>query len=153
MSEHVEHHVEYEVEDDKRTWIYWVALGLLVVLAVVALLTFSAARSSAKASEKADELIAALVESGARAPSHGQVVRVLGDDGGAICEDPGNALKRAVLNSQLTNGAAGPGQRPVIVDERVVAFELLVIRTYCPDELDGLADRLEDFEFEDVINQ
>ena len=145
-------HVEYEVQDDRRGWIYWVSLGLLVVLAVVALLTFSSARSSGKASEKAAELIAALVDAGARAPSHGQVVRVLGDDGGAICEDPGNALKRAVLNSQLTNGAAGPGQRPIIADERVVQFELLVIQTYCPDELDDLADRLEDFDFADVIN-
>ena len=144
-------HVEYEVHDDKRTWIYWVALGLLVVFVVIALLTFSSARSSAKADEKADELIGAMEAAGADAPSRDQVVRVLGDDGGAICEDPGSALKRATLNSLLANGAAGPGQRPVIADERVVKFELLVISVYCPDELDDLADELEDFDFEDVI--
>ena len=50
----------YEVPDEKRSWIYWVALGLLVVLVVVALITFSSARSTAKAQDKADELIAAL---------------------------------------------------------------------------------------------
>ena len=144
-------HVEYEVHDDKRTWIYWVALGLLVVFVVIALLTFSSARSSAKADEKADELIGAMEAAGADAPSRDQVVRVLGDDGGAICEDPGSALKRATLNSLLANGAAGPGQRPVIADERVVKFEVLVISVYCPDELDDLADELEDFDFEDVI--
>jgi hypothetical protein len=146
-------HVEYEVHDDKRTWIYWVALGLLILFVVIALITFSSARSSAKANEKADELIAAMTAAGADAPSRDQVVRVLGDDGGAICEDPGNALKRATLNSLLTNGAAGPGQRPVIADERVIKFEVLVIRTYCPDELEDLLEELEDFDFEDVINE
>lgn len=143
--------VEYEVHDDKRTWIYWVALGLLVVLMVIALLTFSSARSTAKANDKADELIAAMQAAGADAPSRDQVVRVLGEDGGAICEDPGHALRRAVLNSQLSNGAAGPGQRPIIADERVVKFEVLVISTYCPDELEDFVEKIEDFDFEDVI--
>jgi hypothetical protein len=39
------------------------------------------------------------------------VVRVLGDDGGAICDDPNSSLKKAILYGQLTNGAAGPGIR------------------------------------------
>ena len=143
--------IEYEVHDDKVTWIYWVALGLLVVFMVIALLTFSSARSSAKSNEKADQLIAKMTAAGADAPSRDQVVRVLGDDGGAICEDPGNALRRAALNSLLANGAAGPGQRPVIADSRVIRFELLVIETYCPDELEDFMDHLEDFDFEDVI--
>lgn len=144
-------HVEYEVHDDKRTWIYWVAIGLLVLFVVIALLTFSSARSSAKAGAKADELIAAMTAAGADPPSRDQVVRVLGDDGGAICEDPGSALRSAMLNSLLTNGATGPGQRPIIADERVITFEVLVIQTYCPDELDDFVDEFEDFDFEDVI--
>lgn len=146
-------HADYEVHDDKRTWIYWVASGLLVVLTVIALLTFSSARSSAKANEKADELIAAMEAAGVDAPSRERVVRVLGDDGGAICEEPGSALKRAMLNSRLTNGAAGPGQRPIIADERVIRFEVLVIEIYCPDELEDFLDNVEDYEFEDVINE
>jgi hypothetical protein len=145
-------HVEYEVHDDKKSWIYWAAIGLLVVFIVIGLFTFGAARSTAKANEKADQLIAAMVASGARAPDRDQVVRVLGEDGGAICEDPGNALKRATLNALLTNGAAGPGQRPIIADERVVRFELLVLETYCPDELEDFRDEIEDFDFEDVID-
>jgi hypothetical protein len=60
------------------------------------------------------------------------VVRVLGDDGGAICDDPNSALKKAILYGQLTNGAAGPGIRPVIADNRVVQGELAVIKIYCP---------------------
>ena len=61
------------------------------------------------------------------------VVRVLGDDGGAICQDPNAALSRAALLDRLMNGAAGPGMRPVIADNRAVKGELLVIQIYCPD--------------------
>jgi len=62
-------------------------------------------------------------------------VRVLGTDGGATCENPNDALSRAVLFTQLANGAAGPGARPVIVDSKVFRGQLLVIQIYCPDEL------------------
>lgn len=141
----------YEVPDERRTWIYWAALGLLVVMAVIALLTFSAARSTATARDKADELIAALEAAGARAPSQDQVVRVLGDDGGAICEDPGDALRRATLHGMLTNGATGPGQRPVIADERTVLFQLLVVSIYCPDELEDFEDAVDDLDLEDGL--
>ena len=47
-----------------------------------------------------------------------------------------SALSRATLLAQLTNGASGPGIRPVIADSRVVQGELLVIKVYCPDELE-----------------
>jgi Tfp pilus assembly protein FimT len=143
----------YEVPDDKKTWIYWVAIALLIVFVVIGLITFSSARSTAQAQDKADELIEAMVAAGADAPSRDQVVRVLGEDGGAICEDPGNALRRATLNSLLSNGASGPGQRPIIADERVVKFELLVIQTYCPDELEDFVAEFEDFDYADVIKE
>ena len=42
---------------------------------------------------------------------------------------------RRILFSQLTNGAAGPGTRPVIADSRIVMGQLLIIKIYCPDEL------------------
>jgi hypothetical protein len=142
---------EYEVEDEKRTWIYWVSLGLLVVMVVIALITFSAARSTAKAQDKADELIAALAAVGARTPSQDQVVRVLGEDGGAICEDPGDALRRATLNGMLTNGASGPGQRPIIADQRTVEFQLLVVKIYCPDELDDFQDAVDDLDLDEGV--
>jgi hypothetical protein len=70
------------------------------------------------------------------------VVRVLGDDGGAICDDPNSALKKAILYGQLTNGAAGPGIWPVIADNRVVQGELAVIKIYCPQELPEFTDAL-----------
>ena len=45
-------------------------------------------------------------------------VRSLGSDGGAVCDNPANALGRATLLDQMTNGADFVGRRPVIVDSR-----------------------------------
>ena len=68
-------------------------------------------------------------------PSQEQIVGVLGDDGGALCKDPASALRKAILFSQLTNGAGGPGIRPVIADSKVFKGQLLAIQIYCPDQL------------------
>jgi hypothetical protein len=77
-------------------------------------------------------------------------VRVLGDDGGATCTDPNKALNRAILLSQLANGAGGPGTRPVIADSRVVKGQLLIIEVYCPDQLADFKKFVEDFKTGDV---
>jgi hypothetical protein len=116
--------------------ILYVVVAIVVVAATVAgLLAYSSAKSTQKAEQKADQLIAALQKAGARTPSRDQIVRVLGDDGGAVCANPNQALTRATLNAMLTNGAGGPGIRPVIVDRRVLLGELLIIQVYCPDKL------------------
>jgi Tfp pilus assembly protein FimT len=142
---------QYEVPDQKRSWIYWTAIGLLVVAAIIGLFTFSSARSTAQAQDKADQFAAALEDAGLNAPSQDQIVRVLGDDGGALCEDPGSALRKAILFGQLVNGAAGPGQRPVVVDNRVVQGQLIAIQVYCPDELADFKESIQDLDFGDVI--
>ena len=92
---------------------------LLVVFAVIGLLMFRSARETQQALEKADQLIAEINAAGGTAPSREQIARVLGDDGGAVCANPNEALSRATFQGQLTNGAAGPGTRPVIADNRV----------------------------------
>jgi Tfp pilus assembly protein FimT len=134
----------------ERGIIYVVAAVLVGVLMVIGLVTFSSARSTQEAEEKADELIAAIEEAGATPPTREQIVRVLGDDGGATCTDPNESLTRAVLLTQLANGASGPGARPVIADSRVVRGQLLIIEIYCPDELDDFKEFVEDFETDDV---
>jgi Tfp pilus assembly protein FimT len=134
----------------ERTWIYFTACALLGVLVLIALFSFSAARQSRQAEEKADQLIAALEDAGATAPSKDQVVRVLGDDGGPTCADPNEALTRAVLLSQLANGATGPGARPVIADSRVFRGQLLIIEIYCPNELDDFQQFVDDLATDDV---
>ena len=118
-----------------RSVTYIVATILLVVFAVIALLMFRSARETQQSLEKADQLIAEINAVGGTAPSREQIARVLGDDGGAVCANPNGALSRATFQGQLTNGATGPGIRPVIAPARVVRGELAIIKVYCPEEL------------------
>jgi Tfp pilus assembly protein FimT len=119
----------------ERSWLYITACLVLGVMVVIALFAFGSARQTQKAQDKADQLISELNAVGARTPDKDQIVRVLGDDGGATCANPNEALSRATLLSQLANGATGPGARPVIADSRAVQGQLLIIKVYCPDEL------------------
>ena len=120
----------------ERSTIYIVLAVVVGVLMVAGLIAYRSAKTTEEAQQKADQLIAELENAGARAPSQEAIVRVLGDDGGAVCADPNGALSRATLLAQLTNGASGPGIRPVIANSRVVQGELLVIKVYCPGELE-----------------
>jgi Tfp pilus assembly protein FimT len=134
----------------ERNTIYVVIAVVVAALMVIGLFTYSSAKSTQQANDKADQLIAAIEDAGATAPSKDQIVRVLGDDGGATCADPNASLTRAILLSQLANGAGGPGARPVIADSRVVKGQLLIIQIYCPDELEDFKKFVEDFKTDDV---
>jgi hypothetical protein len=134
----------------ERRWLYVTACVLLGLFVVVSLVVFRSARDTAQAQDKADELIAALEDAGARTPSQDQIVRVLGDDGGATCADPNAALSRSTLHSMLTNGASGPGLRPVIADSRALQGQLLIIEVYCPEELEDFQAFVDDLKTADV---
>lgn len=134
----------------ERSVLYIVSVVLLVVLALIGLFRFNAARETQRAQEKADQLIAAIEETGATAPSSERIASVLGDDGGAACANPNDALSRAILLGQLVNGSGGPGTRPVIADNRVVQGQLLIIEVYCPDELDEFQEFVDTLEFSSV---
>jgi Tfp pilus assembly protein FimT len=137
----------------QRSWIYVVACILLVVIAVWAVISFSSARQAQGASEKADELVQTLQDAGATAtPDPAAIARVLGDDGGAVCANPNNALSRATLYGLLTNGASGPGIRPVLVDNKVFVGQLAIIKVYCPDELDQFQEFVDSLETTDSSN-
>jgi hypothetical protein len=126
---------ETSTQKDRRL-VYIVITVALVLLLIICFIFYRSAQSSQAAQDKANQLTAALQKAGVRVvPSQEQIVRVLGDDGGAICKDPASALRKALLFSQLTNGAGGPGIRPVVVDSRIFKGELLVIQIYCPDQL------------------
>ncbi|MFL6128456.1 MAG: hypothetical protein ACJ73E_05265 [Mycobacteriales bacterium] len=107
----------------------------VVILMVTGLLVYQSGKSSREAEDKADQLVAQLAEFGLRTPTKDQIVRVLGDDGGAVCANPGSPLTRAALAAQLSNGAGGPGMRPVIADTRFLQGELAILSVYCPDQL------------------
>jgi Tfp pilus assembly protein FimT len=134
----------------ERSWVYITACVILGIMVVVGLFAFSSARETREAQEKADQLIAAIEDAGAPAPSKDRIVQVLGDDGGATCANPNDALSRAVLLGQLANGAAGPGARPVIADSRLLQGQLLIIEVYCPDELEEFQEFVEDLKTDDV---
>ncbi|OWY81521.1 hypothetical protein [Rhodococcus sp. BUPNP1] len=133
-----------------RMIIYGIVAFIIVILTVIALLLFPYVSSSREAEDKADQLIAALDEAGAHTPSRDQIIGVLGEDGGAICANPNAPLTRATLLSQMVNGAGGPGTRPVVVDERVVQGELLIIEIYCPDKLPEFQQFVDDLATSDV---
>jgi hypothetical protein len=114
---------------------YIVIAAVFVVLLVISLFTHRAKESTEQAQAKANQLILALTAAGLPAPTKDQLVTVLGDDGGAVCDDPAGSLRKSIFLGQLMNGAAGPGMRPVIGDNRVVKGELAIIKIYCPDQL------------------
>jgi hypothetical protein len=122
----------------QRATIYVVAGIVVVALVVVGLFTYRPGKSTPQAQAKADQLSAALTTAGLPAPDKQQVVRLLGEDGGAACANPTHALNKAILLSQLANGATGPGARPVIADSGAVQGTLLIVKTYCPDQLPAL---------------
>jgi hypothetical protein len=134
----------------ERSWIYIVACVVLVALAIWAVIAFSSARQTQQASEKADELVQLLEDKGATAsPDPVAIARVLGDDGGAVCANPNQALSRATLYGLLTNGSGGPGSRPVIVDNKVMQGQLAIIEVYCPDELEDFQQFVDSLETTD----
>lgn len=132
--------------------VYAIAIGLLVVGLVVGLAVFRGAKDTKQANDKADQFLAKLQDAGVqRLPSKDQVVRVLGSDGGAVCENPANSLSKATLFSMIMNGASGPGMRPVITDSRLLQGQLLIISVYCPEKLDKVKDFVNDLKTGDVL--
>ena len=130
----------------------WVLGAVLLLLVVIGLITYSSNERSAEAEQKAQELTQKLEAAGLRAPVTDDVfIRTFGSDGGAVCDNPGDALGKATLFSLFTNGASHVGQRPVIVDRRLIEGQLLITETYCPDELQKFQDEVQDLKFDDVI--
>jgi hypothetical protein len=135
----------------ERMILYSVIAGLVAVLMVIGVAGWRTEKVTRAAEEKADRLIAALEELGAtRVPSRDQIVKVLGGDGGPVCADPTNALRRAASQAQLSNGAGGPGSRPVIADSKVVKGELAIIAIYCPDKLSDFQDFVDELRTTDL---
>lgn len=103
---------------------------------------------------KARQLTRKLQQAGPRAPtSQDTIIRSLGGDGGPVCENPADALGQAVLFDQLRNGASFVGERPIIVDRRIVEGERLILEVYCPDKLTKYDETIEHLEYEGTIRQ
>ena len=148
MSTHTEQSTKRE-----RSVLYIVVVVVLVVLGIIAFAMFRTARATAEAEDKAEQLIQELEDAGVdvqRTPE--QIARVLGDDGGAVCANPNDALSRAILLDRIANGAGGPGIRPIITDERYLQGQLLIMGVYCPDEVEEFQQFVDELELTDTGN-
>jgi hypothetical protein len=136
--------------DPNRT-LYWIVGGVVIVLAIIGLITYSGKKEDQQAQQKAAQLSQSLRRAGLPVPDQDILVRSLGSDGGAVCDNPANALGRATLLDQMTNGADFVGRRPVIIDSRILVGEALILQTYCPEKLQQFRDKTNDLKTDDVI--
>ncbi|RFC76930.1 hypothetical protein [Streptomyces sp. AcE210] len=137
----------------QHRWIYVCAILLLLALVVVGIIQYDSVKTTDDAHKKADRLADELVAAGYSRPDTGGIVRTLGTDGGNVCDDPGSALKSGLWKIHLSNGAGGPGQRPVISDRRAVEAEAIVLGVYCPGKLDKIQDKVDDLRTDDTVRR
>ncbi|MFC4124487.1 hypothetical protein [Nocardia rhizosphaerae] len=139
-----------DAPDRTRHWIYLTAAGLLVVFALIGLFTFSAIKENTAANSKAEQLRNDLLAAGLPAPEPEVIAAALGDDGGSVCQDPSSPLIRARYQASLSNGASGPGQRPVIGPRAATEATALTIAVYCPDRLPDYLSHLDTLQLDDT---
>src|SRR5262249_7756164 len=113
---------------DPNRWLYWTIGAVVVVLVIIGLITWHTGKANQEAQAKAQQLTAAFQKAGLTVPvKQESITAALGTDGGPVCDNPGNALGKAVLFDQFTNGASQVGRRPVIVDRRLILGEALIL--------------------------
>jgi hypothetical protein len=143
--------VEPPSDAGNRT-VFWIIGGVAVLLAIVGIFTYSSNQETEEARQLAAELTQKFEAAGLDTPESQLIfVRSFGTDGGAVCENPANALGRALLFDQLGNGASHVGRRPVIADRRVITAGALILETYCPEELEEFRDKFDDLKTDDTI--
>jgi len=143
---------EQPTSDDPNRTLYWIIGAVVLVLAIIGLITYSGKKQDQEAQQKAAQLTQSLQRAGLTVPvDQDIIVRSLGSDGGAVCDNPASALGRATLFDQITNGADFVGRRPIIVDSRILVGEALILQTYCPEKLQQFKDKTKDLKTDDVI--
>ncbi|MGW2111726.1 hypothetical protein [Streptomyces sp. NPDC001948] len=137
----------------EHRWIYLGALVLLIGLVVVGVIQYTGVKATDESHRKAEELSGQLVEAGYPAPDTGTVQRLLGTDGGIVCESPDDALTTALWKIQLSNGSGGPGQRPVIADTRAIGAERIVLEVYCPDQVEAFDRTVDELRTDSTVRR
>ncbi|MBB5913178.1 hypothetical protein BJY24_002045 [Nocardia transvalensis] len=146
----VGHHLETAEQTRHRRIVNAVVAGVLVLIAVIGLLVFEQTKQDSRTEQLAQQLHDRLVAAGLPAPDTDVIGDSLGSDGGLICQDPTSPLIAARYRSSITNGASGPGSRPVIADRDTIAATELAIDTYCPDHLRAYLERMSDLKLGDT---
>jgi len=147
-------HLHYGEHTRRHRITAYVLLGaIFLFLSAIALGVYRQAKASAEAHQKAEQLIGAFSQAGLPTPDEDQVARTLGEDGGAVCASPNSALKQGLQKLAVSNGAAGPGQRPVNAPRLVVQAEALILAVYCPDELPSYQQYIEQLKYANTVKQ
>jgi hypothetical protein len=140
----------------QRVITYIVLGGIFLVIAVIAIGTFRAAKESSAARDKATQLQQAFTAAGLRQINVDQVVLQLGNDGGIICAAAKNEpTARAQLANTLGTAAGSPGARPVGAAGLGAGTKLVtglqqVIRIYCPEEMDEFVSFVNDLRLTEI---
>lgn len=138
----------------QHRWIYLGAIVVLVGMVIVGLVQYRAVKRDNQTAAKADELAEELAKAGYPVPDQETTEFLLGTDGGDVCEDPGSALTKALSRlQQLSNGATGPGSRPVIADSAAIGAERIVLQVYCPDKVDDFDESVEDLKTDETVRR
>lgn len=133
--------------------LYLVLAGLFVVVTVVVAIAYHQHEVEQRDRDKAIELRARFAAAGLSLPLDvDDLARMYRSDGGAVCADPTGALQRDRRNQGMSNGAAGPGQRPIISDRDVAVADLLIIDTYCPAKLPEFRAKIRELELDDTAH-
>ncbi|MBC3840079.1 hypothetical protein GXW82_07395 [Streptacidiphilus sp. 4-A2] len=135
----------------QHRWIYLGALLVLVALLVAGILTFHQVHRTNAANRRAAQLNQQLVAAGFGSIDQAQIARTLGSNGAEACDDPDSTLRRAQWLVDLSNGADGPGQRPVIVNARTMQAGEIVIQVYCPSQLPQYRQRVNQLKTGDTV--
>ena len=139
-------------DNDNRT-LYRLIGVFVAALMIVALFTYSSHKSDQESQQKAQQLVTKFEQAGLPVPEDLTILtRTLGDDGGAVCDNPASALGKATLADQITNGADFVGRRPVIIDRDLLIGELLILQTYCPEHLEKYKDKIDDLKTDDTVD-
>jgi hypothetical protein len=145
---------ESPAPERSHRWLYWSVAAVVAVLVVIGLVAYSSAKTNQEAQQKAQQLTQKFQQAGLPVPANlDSITRSLGTDGGAVCDNPANALGKAALNDLMVNGADFVGRRPIVVDRRILLGEALILQTYCPDKLKPYQDKLINLKFADTVKQ
>ena len=134
-----------------RRGVYWAVGGVVAVLLVVLLVFWDYSRPSDTAQAKAQELVSAYAAAGLPTPANtDQVAEVLGEDGGQVCRAAGSPQQLGYLKTQYRVG----GEfwfRPVVIDRQTVQGLALIVRTYCPGNLDRAQEFVDGLGYAPVV--
>ncbi|WP_205304816.1 hypothetical protein [Nocardioides sp. 616] len=128
------------------------AAGLAVAVGVGLSACTSAGTAFGSHTDRAQELAGKLNENLAAVGLLGldtsTAIALYGTDGGVSCENVGE-LQQELSLSQFGNNSIH--LRRVVLDPRVVAHDLAVIKTYCPDEVASFQDVIDKLKTEETM--